>query len=189
MPIHLKFQAQKADIPSRIRAIMFGQFRHLLLTAVWGLGLATAWGNASMNAAIAPPTGYLPQAGPLPLRFRPLPPPISDQDIMPPPPAPIILPSPPMPSKEPTPAPMSSVTNAPPLEFKAETAPVQPPMTAPEQVVSPQMLIKYFMAPNATNAVTNASPKALDTVGFTSPLGGGAPPPSKPAPSAPPNQK
>ena len=168
---------------------MFGQFRHLLLTAVWGLSLATACGNAAMSVAIAPACGYLPQAGPLPLRFRPLPPPISDQDIAPAPPvAPITLPSPPMPSKEPVPIP--AVTNAPPLEFKAETTPVQPPVAAPEQVVSPQMLIKYFTAPNSqTNAVTNAAPKALDPVGFTSPLGGGAPPPSKPAPAAPPNQK
>jgi hypothetical protein len=56
-----------------------------------------------------------------------------------------------------------------------------------DAVVSPQMLIKYFTAPNATNAVTNTAPKSLDPVGFTSPLGGTAP--SKPAPAAPPNQK
>jgi hypothetical protein len=137
--------------------------------------------------------GYLPQAGPVPLRFRVLPPPVNDQvnapvAPAPAPPAPISLPSPPMPSalKQTTLVPpIQAVTNGPALEFNAgetATGSVPVPVNAPEAVISPQMLIKFFTAP--TNAVTNATAAGVEApVGFTPPLV--ATPPPKPPASSP----
>jgi hypothetical protein len=82
--------------------------------------------------------------------------------------------------KETTPVPpIQAATNGPALEFNArEPATGAVPVIAPEPVISPQMLIKFFTAP--TNAVTNAAAEGVKApVGFTSPLLG-APPPAPP---------
>jgi hypothetical protein len=148
---------------------MFGRFRHFLPAAAWLLGVASLWAEA----------GYLPQAGPLPLRFRVLPSPVEEEVSAPEPPAPpapqapVSLPLPPVPAaaKEPTPVPpIQPVTNGPALEYDArEPAIAVPHGIAPDAPISPQMLIKYFTAPTKpmTNAPTAEIPAA---VGFTPPL-------------------
>jgi hypothetical protein len=164
---------------------MFGRI-HQLLPAVMGiLGAATAWADA----------GYLPQAGPMPLRFRvPPPPPAEHTDAPMPPllPAPIVLPAPPMPSQPPesSNAPPSNtgkpvaVTNGPPLEFNAREPVAGPTIIAPDAVISPQMLIKYFTVP--TSAATNAPIAAPVTpMGFTPPPVTPSAPPPTPGKAAP----
>jgi len=155
------------------------------------LGIASVWGDA----ANLRPTGYLAQAGPLQVRFRALPPPVSEENVEPAPAAPeprISLPSPPMPAAPTNTAVVPPVTNGPALEFNArEPVPGAAPDNVAEPVISPQMLIKYFMTP--TNAVSNtnaSAPGANGPVGFTSPLGttppAPLPVPGKPAFSIPP---
>jgi hypothetical protein len=101
------------------------------------------------------------------------------------------LPSPPMPSgqKEPT-ATIPAVTNAPAVEMEArDAAKASPTVVAPEPVISPQMLIKYFTT--STNAVksatTNMPAQEIGApVGFTPPLGTAPPPANKGTLSPPP---
>jgi hypothetical protein len=175
----LKFRPKSADRRNRIRVFMFGRFRHFLPAAVWVLGVATAWADA----------GYLPLAGPMPLRFRVPAPPVSDQVNAPVAPAvaaPIILPTPPMPPgpKEPANAqPIQSVTNGAALEYNARPPAISSgPVMAPDPVISPQMLIKYFTAP--TNAPVNAN-----TEGVTGPVGFTPPMMASPTPLPPPSSK
>jgi hypothetical protein len=172
----LKLRAEKADKRIRIRVFMFGRFRHFLPAACL-LGAATLWAD----------TGYLPLAGPVPLRFRVLPPPVVEPASPPVPPAPIELPVPPKPveSKEPMVIPpIQPVTNGPPLEFNArEPAIGSAPVMAPDAAVSPQMLIKFFTG--SPGAVTNSSnEKVMAPVGFTPPVTTPNPP-APPAPSKP----
>jgi hypothetical protein len=157
---------------------MFGRFRQLLPATAWVLGIASVWADA----AHVRQTGYLPQAGPLQLRFRALPPPVSEENAQPAAPSPdprILLPSPPMPATPTNSAVIQPVTNGPAVEFNAREPIPAAPTNAPEPVISPQMLIKYFMG--STNAVSNtnaSAPGANGPVGFTSPLGTTpAPPP------------
>jgi hypothetical protein len=170
----LKFRPQKADVRVRIRAFMFGRFRHLFPATQWVLGVATVWADA----------GYLPQAGPVPLRFRALAPPVSEQvnePVAPAPRAPISLPSPPIP-------PIPPVTNGPALEFNAREPVIDPaPVVVPEAAVSPQMLMKFFTAP--TKAVTNTNATdagVMAPVGFTPPLVATPPASSQAKPASPP---
>jgi hypothetical protein len=173
----LNFPAKKADRRVRIRVFMFERFRHFLPAAAWLFWAATAWADR----------GYLPVAGPLPLRFRVLPPPVSDQasaPAAPAPPAPISPPLPPMPSvpKETAPVPpIQPVTNGPTLEYNArEPVTGSAPVMAPDGLISPQMLIKYFTTP--AKAATHAtSAEAMAPVGFTPPMvatPGPTPPPA-----------
>jgi hypothetical protein len=167
---------------------MFGRIHQLLPAVVVGfLGSATAWADV----------GYLPLAGPLPLRFRVPPAPAPEHvhlPVAPPLPAPISMP-PPMPSMPPPPQETSKVapakvvmpavpTNGPPLEYNAREPVIGPaPATAPDAVISPQMLLQYFTPPThpATNGVS---------VGVVTPLGFTPPPvaplPGKPSPPTPP---
>jgi len=161
---------------------MFGRIHQLLPAVVGFLGVATAWADA----------GYLPQAGPMALRFRVPPAPVAEHPHAPPaptppPPAPIALPSPSMLSAPPEttnaaptmifkPAPM---TNAPALEFEAREPISGPgPTAAQDGVISPQMLIKYFTTP--TNSSTNAAVR-----GVVSPIGFTPPPVTPPVPTPP----
>jgi hypothetical protein len=179
----LKFKAKNADIRLRTRVFMFGRFRHFLPAAAWVLGVATVVADPGFADA-----GYLPSAGPVPLRFRVLPPPAKEgvnAPVAPAPPAAISLPSPPMPvgPKEPTNAPpIPALQNGPPLEYNArEPVTSAMPATAPDAVVSPQMLMKYFTpGPNpATNEIPVGAQAPVD---FNSPLG--APPKPLPPPSS-----
>lgn len=163
---------------------MFGRI-HQWLAAVVVVGIlkvATAWADA----------GYLPQAGPLPFRFRIPPPPVAEHlnaPPAPPPPAPIALPTPPMPSAPPettiaTPARMVkpvavAVTNGPALEFEAREPLTGP---APDGVISPQMLMQYF-TPSSKTATNAASLGVVAPIGFT------PPPVTAPAPPPPPSGK
>ena len=149
---------------------MFGRIHQLLPALVGFLGVATAWAD----------TGYLPQTGPMPLRFRVPPPPVAEHvraPVAPPPSAPIALPPPPMPPAPPVAsnaAPANIVmpvvpTNGPALEFEAREPVIGPgPAAAPDGVISPQMLIKYFTTPAilGTNA---AGMGVVAPVGFTPP--------------------
>jgi hypothetical protein len=164
---------------------MFGRIHYLLWAAAGFLGGATVQADA----------GYLPQGGPIPLRFRVRLAPVAEPV---PPPASISLPPPPMPSKPPDPpiAPPANVavTNWPALEYNARdpaavTRPDIRPDIQPDRVVVPQMLLKYFTAsPNIrTNAVATG---AAAPFGFTPPAtttSAPTPPPtSKAASSTPP---
>lgn len=140
---------------------------HHLLPAVFGiLGIATVWANA----------GYLPQVGPVPLRFR-IPPPLPVNQAAAPLPTPITLPTPPISSSTPeTPqaGPEKEIVvpkPGPAVEIEAGApAFIRPPVVAPDAVISPQMLIKYFM--NSTNAPTNNAPGVGVPFGFTPPAAG-----------------
>jgi len=145
---------------------MFGRFRHFFPAAAWVLGVATVCAEA----------GYLPHSGPVPLRFRVLPPPVSDRVSAPvalAAPAPVSLPLPVMPAEPKAPIlvpAIQTITNEPAVEYNARE-PVQgpAPFMGPDALISPQMLIKYFTAP--VKVATNASPGgALTPVGFTLPL-------------------
>jgi len=89
--------------------------------------------------------------------------------------------------KEPTVSPpIQPVTNGPPLEYNAREPMIgSAPVIVPEAAVSPQMLIKYFIAP--PNPGTNApSERVLAPVDFTPPLMA-TPPPTPPASGKPAN--
>jgi hypothetical protein len=161
---------------------MFGRIHQLLPAVVVGFfGVATAWADA----------GYLPHAGPLPLRFRMPPPPVAERPSVPappPPPAPIVLPTPPMPSvlpettnALPKPAKPEAVTNGPALRFDAREPVTSPaPTSATNVVVSPQMLMQFFTIPTKAAARgTNAG--VVEPIGF-SPPSVPTPPPTPPAP-------
>lgn len=165
---------------------MFGRIDQLLPVVVVVLGVATARADI----------GYLPMAGPPALRFR-VPPPVAQRlpaPVVPPLPAPILLPAPLMPPSPPAqsatnqaaPAKMIkvvAVTNAPALEYDSrDFAPIPAPSNAPDAVISPQMLIKYFTqsAMPATNGVSAGTGVPL---GFTPPSV--AAPSVKPAPPPP----
>jgi hypothetical protein len=121
-------------------------------------------------AAASP--GYLPCVGPAPLRFRP-PPPVINQ---------IVLAAP---EVEPVPTVASPVPFGPMPELPPAPPPTEPPAiinhvssgipdtTRPEEVVSPQMLLKYFN--KSTNGTSSSVITPLD---FTPPKSP-EPPPSK----------
>src|SRR5260221_2798126 len=131
--------------PKSGRQLRLGYRRDFLLIAAICLGIAVcAWGDDS---------GYLRVVGPAPLRFRPAPHPIIT--LLPPPPAPVEAnPAPTIPGAG-TPD-FSVVPNLLPMPTApvAVTAPSPPATTSqthvviepsrPEEVVSPQMLLKYF---------------------------------------------
>jgi hypothetical protein len=176
----LKFCPKKADKRIRIRAFMLEHFRNFLPATAGVLGVATVLADA----------GYLPLAGPSPLRFRVVATAMSEPPAPPVPPATISLPSPPMPAapKETNGVPpVPAATNGPALEFNArDSAKVSAPTNAPDAVVSPQMLIKYFTTLSSTNATTNSAlEKVIDPVGFTPPII--VPPPTPPASNKPAN--
>jgi len=173
---------------------MFGSIHQLLPAMAGIMGVATVWAD----------TGYLARTGPLPLRFRDLPPALVKQISAPfpppflpplfPPPVLISLPTPPMPF---TPPDTSQTTNDPvlpgaptngsALEFNARQLVDDPaPPTGPDVVVSPQMLLKYFATP------TNGSPKAVRNaaaMGVIAPLGFNPPPVTQSPPTPPPAGK
>jgi hypothetical protein len=157
---------------------MFGRI-HQWLPALGFLGVASVWAEP----------GYLPQIGPMALRFRVPPQGVVDYPrALPPPPAPLILPAPTMPIAPPAEtsnaAPTAIVmpvipTNGPPLEFNArEPMNDFAPIAAPNGVVSPQMLIKYFTT--QPNPGTNAP-----GTGATTPVGFNPPPVTLPTPAMP----
>jgi hypothetical protein len=171
---------------------MFGRIHHLLAAAVGVvgvLGVTPAWAGA----------GYLPQAGPLALRFRVPPAPAAEHlnpPVAPPVPAPIALPPQPMASTPPETSnaasanmlkPVVALTNAPALEYNAR----EPLTTAvTDSVISPQMLIKYFTAspktaPNANGAGV-VTPVGFTPPPVTTPAPTPTPPPTKGAPTSPP---
>jgi hypothetical protein len=186
--VSFKVSGRKSRYRTGIRVFMFGRFRHFLTSVACGMGIATIGASAATLPQPLAQPGYLPQAGPEPLRFRAVPPPVPEPPAapVPPPPAPIVLPSPAMPStpKESANPPIQSPTIGPELDFnarEAEKAPV--PASPPDTVISPQMFLKYF-APSsngATNApVTGTVPG--EPVGFQSPIS--APSPAQPPPPA-----
>jgi hypothetical protein len=161
---------------------MFGRINQLLPAVVVGvLGMASARAD----------TGYLPQPGPLPLRFRIPPLPIAEHPGIPlpptpPPSAPIALPTPSMPSKLPetTNAPPKTdkpeaVTNGPALIFEARELVTGPaPTSSTNAVISPQMLLQFFTT--STNAPAHAA-----NAGVVTPIGFSPPPVATPAPTPP----
>jgi hypothetical protein len=158
---------------------MFGCFRHILPAAIGFFGVVAAWAGA----------GYLPQVGPVPLRFRALPPPPTRQITEPlpppaPPPAPVPAVSPKLPAlTAPVVVPVP-VTNAPAVEYNARDFGAVAVPVPPDAMVSPQMLIKYF-----TLSTNGTGMSAVAPVGFTPPtvaVPGTPPPPGRPAPSTPP---
>lgn len=173
---------------------MLGNINQLLPAMAGVLSVATVWAD----------TGYLARTGPLPLRFRELPPPVARQVNAPfpppflpplfPPPVMVSLPTPPMPATPPDttqttndPVLPGAVTNGAPLEFVAKQLvddPASP--TGPDGIVSPQMLLKYF------TTSTNSSPKAVrnpTTMGVIAPLGFTPPTETTLVPTPPPSSK
>lgn len=156
---------------------MFGRAYQLMPAVVTGILMV-------LTARAEP--GYLPWAGPLPLRFRVATPPVSEHAkpaiVAPSPPA-IALPAPTMPS-----APMetnkvnskpAAITNAPPVEFTARETDLTPPATnVADKVISPEMLIQYFTMP--TNGATNAA-----SVGTRAPVRFTPPPVTPPVKASP----
>jgi hypothetical protein len=122
-------------------------------------------------AAASP--GYLPCVGPASLRFSPVPPPVTNQIV---PATPEVVPVPTVASPVPF-GPMPELLPAPPPpEPPAITNQVSsgiPETTRPEEVVSPQMLLKYFN--KSTNGTSSSVFTPLD---FTPPKSP-EPPPSK----------
>jgi hypothetical protein len=169
---------------------MFGRFRHFLPIAAWAMGIASVWPVVPQSEALPQP-GYLPQAGPEPLRFKVIVP-LPTAPPSPPPVQPAIsLPSPPIQpeAKESSNVPpIKSLTNGPAIEFNAREPVKEPVPTTPDTVLSPQMLIKYFAAP--TNAPSGNIPAPgtplVSPVGFTPPLTAptpaAAPPPANKTP-------
>jgi len=159
---------------------MIGCLRHVLPAAVGFCGITAVWAGA----------GYLPEAGPAPLRFRvlPTPPPTNRVSQPVPPPVSVKLPSPTSPTSPtpPGPAPVPA-TNAPaPVEYNArDSGAIGTPATPSDGVISPQMLIKYF-----TSSTNGTGKIAVTPVGFTPPtvaVPGPMPQPaSHPTPSTPP---
>jgi hypothetical protein len=167
-----------ADIPIRTELFMFGCVRHILPAAAGFLGVAAVWAGG----------GYLPQTGPIPLRFRALAPPVTQAPFVPTltpvfrglseegngtSNAPIIqslLPA--------------AGTNSTAIVYSArDPEPATVPRFVPDPVVSPQMLVKYFLAPMPP---TNDLPaKTIAPLGFTPPTTAppvtAPPPPAKPA--------
>jgi hypothetical protein len=173
---------------------MFGRTQILLWVAAGLLWAAAAQADL----------GYLPQAGPMPLRFRTTPSPATEKTVLaePPPaprimlpvvPPPLQLPVPPMPG---TNAPDTnafipgSISNGPPVEYNARDAASEtisgPAVPSPDPVVVPQMLVKYFTT--GTNSSTNAAVSQPPTsIGFNPPSGS-VPTPKPTAPPAPPTK-
>jgi len=147
------------------KRFMFGSRRHFFLGAV-------AYSSAFF--ACASP-GYLPVVGPAPLRFRPV---LQPSRHVPAPPAASTTEPNPIPEKtkivEPVTAPatlLSAPAPEPPVAAGQTNAVVEP--SRPEDVVSPQMLIKYF------NKSTNGSSTMITApIDFTPPRSG-EPPSSK----------
>jgi hypothetical protein len=130
-------------------------------------------GSLSLAALAAASPGYLPCIGPASLRFRPVPAPVTNQFVLP---APEPLPEPaaiaPKPEIPTPPAPVivppepAAVTN------QVSSAPAGSP--PPDEVVSPQMLLRYFS--KSTNGTSSGiiapmdftPPKAVDPASSSS---------------------
>ncbi len=170
---------------------MFGRTQIFLLVAA---GLLSA-------AAAQADLGYLPQAGPMPLRFRTHTSPATEKAALaePPPPPRIMLPAVPPPLQLPVPptpgtnAPDTnafipgSISNGPPVEYNARDAASEtisgPVVSSPDPVVVPQMLVRYFTT--TTNSSTNgAVSQPPASIGFNPPSGS-VPAPKPAAPPAP----
>ncbi len=192
--VFAKVLPPKADMLTRKRVFMFGCFHHLLPAMTGVLGVATVWADG----------GYLPSAGPLPLRFRvPCAPIVSQVNnsfpppflppLFPPPPgsAPISLTTPPIPASAPDnaiaakgPAAPGTATNGLALGSDARRFVTGPASaTAPDALVSPQMLLKYFT--NSASASGNVATNAT-SLGVIAPLGFTPPPVPTAAPTPPP---
>jgi hypothetical protein len=130
-------------------------------------------------AVVGAGSGYLPVVGPVPLRFRPIPTVSTNTLAVPPVADPVsfieLPPEQPFPSNAPDPAPPAPVVVPAVAEpYTAEAQSPSPQAAAPvEPVVSPEMLVKYFMQPGGTNAAA-AGPG--QQVGFTPPLPSGKAP-------------
>jgi hypothetical protein len=111
-------------------------------------------------AAASP--GYLACVGPAPLRFRPVPLPFTNQVVLPAPdPEPVATISSPVPFG---PMPELPPPSAEPVAIINQATSGIPDTTRPEEVVSPQMLLKFF------NKSTNgASSSVVVPMGFTPP--------------------
>lgn len=137
-------------------------------------------------------SGFLPHAGPLPLRFRAPPPPAVEHAkpaVIAPVPATIALPAPTMPSAPPetnnVTIKLAATTNAPAIEFVArDPDTTTPAVPVADKVISPQMLIQYFTT--STNAgVAPAGPGPRAPISFTPPpVTAPVTPPVKTPPSA-----
>jgi hypothetical protein len=160
--------------------------RHILPAAVGFFGVMVVWAGP----------GYLPQAGPVPLRFRVLPPPQANL-ISHPDPSPVSLSAllPPVSAKLPVPtvptvptapalAPVLAA-NPPAVEYDVrDSGIIGTPALPPDGVISPQMLIKYFTLSTNATGMSAAAP-----VGFTPPTVAVPVPPtttSEPNPPTPP---
>jgi hypothetical protein len=124
----------------------------------------------SVAAAASPGPGWLPLAGPTPLRFSPAPRPRDNRFVLP---VPVPAPEPAPVVSQANKAPPASSAPEPPASIpRAGNGMAQPPVESspPDAVVSPQMLLKYFTK-STNSAVPVAAP--LD---FTPPKAAGAPP-------------
>ncbi len=145
---------------------MFGCLRHILPVAMGFFGVTAIWAAA----------GYLPQMGPVPLRFRTAPTPATRQfsqlvpvqglPAAPLPQLPVTLPAPAVPAATAAPASAPApVSKQPAVEYDARDFGAGAlPAPRPDLIVSPQMLLKYFM-PSTNGTETTA----LAPVGFTPP--------------------
>jgi hypothetical protein len=119
---------------------------------------------AMAQFAGAETSGYLPTVGPASLRYQIIPPMVTNQVVLPPPPAPVAE------VVEP-PAPVAPAPKAPPVITNVGSS--APELAHPEDVVSPQMLLKYF------NKSTNGS-----SLGIVAPLNFTPPKTAEPAPAS-----
>jgi hypothetical protein len=144
------------------RRCLLGDRRHYAFIAVALLTLPVCAGNDQC--------AYLPAVGPSPLRFfAPLAPPV--KTFTPPPPP---APEPPKPVKvelpPPTPPPAAVIPEPAAVTNQAISGFSQP--AQPEEVVSPQMLLKYFNKSSSSNGVSATVIAPLD---FTPPKPAEAP--------------
>ncbi len=110
--------------------------------------------NVAANAGNDP--GYLACVGPVPLRFRAVPAPITNVFVLPPPlPEPVALPKPD--TNAPVMVPSASLPAEPAAIInEVSSAPPEPPHQ--DEVVSPQMFLKYFNKGTNGNSTTVIAP-------------------------------
>ena len=136
---------------------MPGNWRHSALFVLTLLG-ASVFGSAN--------PGYLPVVGPAPVRFRAVFAPATNFAVLPPP---VIAESEPVLVKPDTLNPLNTTTNVqPPAAEEAPPANALPysPMenSAPGEVISPQMLLKYF-----TKNTNHSGASLIGPMNFTPP--------------------
>jgi hypothetical protein len=140
---------------------MFGRLSHkIVATAALSGVVMGCWARS----------GYLPNGGPLPLRFRAAPV-LSTNGFSPLPPASVEIGQAPEEENDDlddiqTGNSPQAGTNAETFEASSAPPPVRPPS---DPVVSPQMLMQYF--PSSTNS----APSVLEPVGFVPPMQAGLP--------------